>query len=326
MDADDPSYADAMLEVLERIADVEQRAIDAVFGDLLWPDADTVRVRVNSRDAEGGQLSLAADVELREGIRRALLASACSVVNPARYHPRLSRSEADALLSACRAGQTERGSYVVKIICPLHAVEIPDEHAQPFTRRVTTYLMRSTARLVEDIERNQLDRYESTSSDAAPLSWNLCDALLRMRPERENGEVELSTHWAADPRYLPPRPSEVPSQVGIKADYFQEIEQVARVLRPSASEVREQQLIGTVEQLSGAVGDDGRRAGEVQFTLLKDNEQLRARATLDAVQYAIAMQAHERGDAYVILRGVLHRGPRLSRVEPVRLIELLDTD
>jgi hypothetical protein len=156
-----------------------------------------------------------------------------------------------------------------------------------------------------------------------PLSWNLCDALLRMRPEGDGGQVELSTSWGADRRFAPPSAAEVPGRVSIKVEYFQEIEQVARILRPSAGEAREQQLIGTVEQLSGVVGDDGRRSGEVQFTLLKDNEQLRARATLDADQYALAMQAHERGDAYVVLRGILHRGPRVSRVEPLRVLELL---
>lgn len=122
-DERDPSFFDAMSHVLIRLVELEQRSAEAVLEDLQSSDADVLRVRVANHDAEGGQLSLAADVALREGARRALLASACSVINPVPYHPRMSRSEPDSLLAACRAGQTERGSYVVKIICPLHAVK-----------------------------------------------------------------------------------------------------------------------------------------------------------------------------------------------------------
>jgi hypothetical protein len=323
MDADDPGFADAMLDVVRRLVEIEQRAPDRVLDDLQIPDADVLRIRVSGRDSDAGQLSLAADVELREGARRALLAAACSVINPSRYHPRLSRSEADALLSACRAGQTEHGSYVVKIICPLHAVELPT-FTQPFTREVTTYLMRATAKLVDNIEQGRLDEYADEALGEIPLSWNLCDALLRMQPEREAGQVELSTKWAADRRIMPPPSALVPARVSIKAEYFAEIEQVAKVLRPSSSGPRQEQLMGTVEQLMGALGSDGRRAGEVQLTLLKETEQLRARASLDAAQYEEAMRAHERGDAYVVLRGVLHRSPRVSRVEAVSSFEIVD--
>ena len=326
MDASDVGFVDAMRDVIARLSEIEGRPADAVLADLLWPDADILRVRIASPASAAGQLSLASDVELREGVRRALLASACSVVKPARYHPRLSRSEADAFLAACRAGQTERGSYVVKVICPLHAGDLPnDETAAPFTRQVTTYLMRSTARLVEDIENDQLHEYEIdiAADAAAPLSWNLCDALLRMRPEGDQGQVELATRWAADRRFSPP--ANVPARVSIKAEYFQAIEQVARVLRPTR-EAREQQLIGTVEQLSGTVDDEGRRAGEVQFTLLEDGEPLRVKAILDVEQYEVAMRAHQGGETYVVLHGVLHRGTRTSRIEPLRSLALLEDE
>ncbi|MEZ4449132.1 MAG: hypothetical protein R3B09_06600 [Nannocystaceae bacterium] len=265
MDADDVGFVDAMLDVVRRLAEIERRSIDAVLADLQWPDADILRVRVQSRESEAGQLSLSADVDLREGARRALLAAACSVINPARFHPRLSRSEADALLSACRAGQTEVGSYVVKLICPLHAVDEPDDVALPFTRQATTYLMRATSELVTRIEQSRLHEYERDEADGAPLSWNLCDALLRMSPEREAGQIELAATWAADRRIAPPSPAEAPSRVSIKAEYLPEIEQVARILRPTPSTAREEQLIGTVEQLAGAVGADGRRSGRSCF-------------------------------------------------------------
>ncbi len=298
-----------------------------MLADLQWPDADVLRVRIASRDAESGQLSLTADVMLREGARRALLASACSVINPVAVHPRMSRGEADAMLAACRAGQTEVGSYVLKIICPLHAVSRDLELADPipFTRKVTTHLMRATADLVESIEHRRIEAYLETHAERPMLSWNLCDALLRMQPEQSAGQFELSTTWAADPRLPPPPEADTPSRVAIKAEYIPEIQRAAQILRPSPAINREEMLIGTVEILSGVVGADGRRSGEVQFSLLlPDSDPLRVRANLDPEQYADAIRAHESSRSYVRLHGVLHRGQRIGRIDPLRALQLLD--
>lgn len=334
MDEDDVGFVDAMLDVVHRLSEVEQRPREALLGDLQWPDADVLRVRVANRDAEVGQLSLAADVMLRDGARRALLASACSVINPVPFHPRMSRSEADTLLAACRAGQTEVGSYLVKVICPLHAVDerLDLDEPMPFTRRVTKHLMQVTSELVTSIERSSVDTYLDAHAERPGLSANLCDALLRMQPrrderqgERDAGQLELSTTWAADPRVRPPTEDEIPSRVVIKADYMPEIERAAQRLRPSLEGTRDEWLVGTVETLDGTVGADGRRSGEVYFSLLlPDSDAMRVRAILDPDTYEVAMQAHERGHAYVRLLGVLHRGARLGRIEPLRRLELLD--
>lgn len=327
MDDDDAGFTDAMLDVVHRLAELERRPIDAVLADLQWPDADVLRVRIASRDAESGQLSLSANVMLREGARRALLASACSVINPVTVHPRMSRGEADAMLAACRAGQTEVGSYVLKIICPLHAVSRDLELADPipFTRKVTTHLMRATADLVESIEHSRVEAYLETHAERPMLSWNLCDALLRMQPEQNAGQLELSTTWAADPRLPPPLETDTPSRVAIKAEYIPEIQRAAQILRPSPASNREEMLIGTVEILSGIVGADGCRSGEVQFSLLlPDSDPLRVRANLDPEQYADAVRAHESGRGYVRLHGVLHRGQRIGRIDPLRALQLLD--
>jgi hypothetical protein len=319
---EDAGFEDAMFDVVRRLSELEERPIEQIVADLQWPDADVVRVRVASHESDAGQLSLTRDVAMREGVRRALLASACSVVRPLRYHPRLSGSDPDALLAACRAGQTEQGSYVLKFICPLHVPDIGGRGRGediPFTRKVTVKLMTSTAKLVDDIEGDRIESYEDDQAHAQ-FSWNLCDALLRMQPD--DGQIELRMQWAADRHTLPPGP-EVPSAVAIKADYFPFIEQIAGRLRPRDGAEHDELLIGTVAQLLGTVGEDGRRSGEVLFVLLRGGEEVPAKAMLDAEQYATAIRAHELGDAYVKLVGRLRRGQRISRIDPVGSLDLV---
>ncbi len=330
-DVQDPGFEDGMMDVATRIADLEQRSVASILADLQSADADVLRIRLVGPAAERGDVSLATDVALRDGARRALLASACSVLDPAPYHPRLSRGAADTLLAACRAGQTEVGSYVIRVMCPLHAVEPIMPEPLPFTRRVTISLMRSIDELVSNIEAATLDGYLDAQSEHPGLSANLCEALVQLQPpvdeslaERGGGEVEISTTWASDPQVAPPSPAEVPSRVVVKAEYSRELERAAQRLRPGAAQTGKQWFIGTVERLDGSIGDDGRRAGDVRLSVfLDDGESLRARASLGPDAYAVAVAAHERGRAYVMLFATLHRGRRISQFGPVERFALV---
>ena len=79
------------------------------------------------------------------------------------------------------------------------------------------------------------------------------------------------------------------------------------------------------ESLKGTVGDDGRRAGDVVLSILnEEGEAVKARATLNPDQYAIADHAHMQGLGYVWLRGILRLGPRMGRIEKVSGFDLID--
>lgn len=323
-DAQDPAFEAGMLDVAARLADIEHRSIDTVLADLGSADADVLRVRVVSHVAERGEVSLATDVALRDGTRRALLASACSVISPQPYHPRMTKGPAEALLAACRAGQTEIGSYVVRVICPLHVPSQQSLADLPFTRQVTMSLMRSVQELVASVEAGTLDGYVDSIANHPGMSANLCEALVQMQatsdgqPERVRGEVELSTTWAADPRVRAPSEHEAPSRVVVKAEYVGEIERAAQRLRPGSGLPLIASYVATVERLDGTVGEDGRRSGDVRLSvLLPDGDTQLARASLGPEDYAVAMDAHEQGRAYVFIRALLRRSSRIGQFGPV---------
>lgn len=318
-DADDPGWRDALQEAVQRFAELEKRAPEAVLEDLQSGESDVLRFRVTSADTRGGQLSMWADLSLREGVRRALLSAACSVVSPSTFHARMSRVEADSLLSKCRAGQTEIGSYVVKIVCPLHIDgEAPTPSSgESFTRRVTKLLMKSLTDLVSVIEAGEemFDEFIDTQQQHPLISANLCEAVMRMQPNDTNGRVDISSSWASGH----PRPESVPGLVSVKSEYFPFIGDIASRLRPASLHATADWIIGSVEALGGEVGPDGRRAGDVTLTLLmpESDERVRARVNLDSDQYAAAVAAHSAGHAYVRVRGSFHKGAKISRISPV---------
>jgi hypothetical protein len=317
IDSTRPDFPERMGDAVEKLAAFECRPIAAIVTDLLHYDADVLRFRVVSPRAERGTLPLIQAIDLLAGAKQSLLAAAHSALVRAKYHPQLSRTEARELLEACRMNQTEQGSFVVAISCPMRAFDADEAGVppfdEPFARRATLLLSRALSSLDRAIEE---DRVNSIVDDAHPIvSANLCDALLKMRPAQDNAFLEFRPSWASS---TPIRAEEKSDSTSItfSSDDFQAIEEVYRQLRPMEGS-NPKRWIAFVDELRGAESDSGAREGEVILKILDDEELIRAKANLTREQYQIAYELHNPTRPLFIV-GQLYRGPRMSRLTQIR--------
>jgi hypothetical protein len=235
-------YGRRIGDAVQALADKETRPALEILNDLLQADADVLRFRVISAEALRGTLPLEKAIDLLEGAKQALLAAACSVIDPGRrHHPRLSRAEAQEMLEACRLAQTEKGSFTVAIACPVRAVDSsePAQPQEPFVRQATRLVMRSAQRLVAAIESDDLALIDGGSEREPALTSNFCEALLRMQPRQERSCLTFACTWAPG---LPP-PSVVPREVTFRQEHFPAIETIYRRLQP-AEEPRPDLFVG----------------------------------------------------------------------------------
>lgn len=313
----DSAWIDALLEVVLRLSELEQLAPETVLNNLLNIHSDVVRFRVGGEDVSGGMLPMVSATGLIEGAKRALLSSACSVISKVTHHPRMFRSEAEEFLRVCKMGQTEIGSYVVKVVCPLTEMEEPPilQGEEPFARATTMGLLKGCQKIVQSIEKDRVDEMLVEDKDSAEVTSNLCDALLRMHAARDNADLTIDISWAAMPKLEIPS---IPRKVSFKPEYFRTVDEIQKQLRPQKDQEEKTLLCGTVETLNGDVGEDGRRSGEVAFALLlQDGEVVRARGNLNADDYETAVNAHEKGRGYVSFNGVLKPGIRVGQVDKI---------
>ncbi len=324
LQADAPDYARRIVDVVSNLSDLEKRRPEEILNDLLMPEVDIVRYRLVSPDTDKGDMSLVGGFRMLDGARRSLLAAACSVVAPVRYHPRMSRTEALELLDACRLLQTERGSFTVAIACPLRSGEeqrpLFEPQAASFARRTTDMLMASVYRLVLAIEADDLSSITNAQAGPPAISANLCDALLEMKPPDSKSQLIISVSWAS----VSPQPgtSGIPHTVALQSDYFPIIEDAYRILRPSPVPA-ESLFVGYVDTLNGKPGPDGRMQGETRFVLVHEEEEIiRARSDLGPADYQKAVQAH--GAAQIVkFKGILHMGRRVHQIAHVQQFEIL---
>jgi|SRR5579883_192053 len=320
----DPTLADfgeAVADAVQRLAEFERRPAREVLEHLLLPAADVLRFREVSPDAEAGNLPFEHAVRMINGTRRLLLSVAHSVLAPQSYHPRLSRSEAEEFVNRCRLGQTERGSFVLNVACPLELqLALPGMVVEPFARRVTNLLIRSLEALTRAADTARAnDLLDQTQNPG--ISANLCESLLLLRPNGDRASLTVSAVWS---RALLPESREPVRQVQLPQAVFEVAEAIAPRLR-TAPTPRPSRFLGFVDALSGQPSqDDSRPSGEVDFTLLDEEEgEIRVRGTLNVDDYAIAAAAHLASDP-VAFKATLRRLPRISRVDGITDFERVE--
>ncbi|HEY8378329.1 MAG TPA: hypothetical protein VIK91_17655 [Nannocystis sp.] len=305
LDTDLADYADAIVFAARRIAAFEDRPVEQVLRDLLQPRCDTVRYAVTGPSTRTGTISLVAGHALVAGALKSLLASACSVQRPRRFHPRMTLSDAESYVRACRLGQTEIGSYVLTVETPLDIHAQLDATEIPFGRRATAYLFESTAYLARAIRQGETARILEENPDAPLVSANLCESLLEMMPPDESADLRLTGSWSP----LIPPPASVPSAVHFDRTMFEAVERLAQQLRPSRDS-EPAQFVGKVLELSGAPNAAGQLEGDVVLQVQADDQLLKVRVPLGPEDYKDAGAAHL-AQHYVSVRGQLHRGPRI---------------
>jgi len=313
MDQDAPDYAEACELALSKLADLQGMKLADLIQLAAISSDDSIYYRVTSSGAVDDGLPLSFAASLLLGAEQILLASACTVLRPQTHHPRLHRAEATQLASHAQFGHTERGSFVVRVSCPVDAMETPSmpdlaQENESFVRMTMLTARSGVRQLVRAIEEDTLSRFvDSQRAAASPIvSSNLCEALTRLHNDDVRNNIDMSFRWATT---VPlPQDAATGESIRIRSDFFGRIDDVRRELRAIELD-RDDVFIGTVEHLNGEFDIEGNRAGEVVVALLlREGEIIKARVVLDQEQYARAVAAHLDDRALVRIAGRLRPG------------------
>lgn len=320
-------FIESTLSVVEKFAELTGETVQAVIPRIMGVQNDGLRLRVQSRkDDTTLPLNFASD--LVGNVEKLMKSAACTVLNPRVMHPRLSHREALQMIGHSRFGQTEVGSFIINVSCPINALDAQgsleiDETDAPFVRQVFNTMGKGIHTLVRSVEADTLDELVSDlrASSSPLISSNMCEALAAMHDDDLANAIDIGFSWSS----LRPVTSEVTLKpIRIQRDYFSRIEEVRKELR--SVELQEpESYIGTVEKLDGDMGEDGSRSGSVLLVLLltDEDQSVRANVSLSATQYADAIRAHETNGAYVRVTGRLKSGRQPRSLTEITQFELI---
>jgi hypothetical protein len=321
-------FALRMAEVLEAIARFEKRSQIDVLQDLSVAGADVVRVRLVGSELGDGSVPLEDGALLVERVRDVMLASACATVHPRGFFGTRKPTEAVDYVRKLRLGQTERGSFVVKVLSPVApllsmeeaGVFFPETEPPPFERRVTETLLQGAeaarGAAMEAGATGILAPFEEAVARGA--SANLCDGLASMLlMDRPYAALELSVAWAGN------RPA--PSLV----DRVRVTREVAPLLASAAQQLKAKapredfEIEGYVVALDNP--DTLRLGGTIVVAAAIDDKTRRVRVALGAEDYRVAIDAHARM-ARVSCAGRLQKSGRQYELRDAQEFTIIPDD
>lgn len=246
-----PDFGRVFGRMIHRLAQLEDKAEAQIIRDMAETSADAISFRVMLDGGRASRLPLAYAPTIFKAAHDVTIAAA-NAASRIRSSYRNWTKEVREFADRAEVGQTEAGSYVVRVLCPVTHVPQPqlqrvDDQA-PFERRVTNTLHRAlsaTRRAAERaITNGELAVFEEAIDDG--VSSNMCRALASVGSGPELVALEIGLRWAAL------RDQSIPSggSFYFGQDYLEVLDSAASHLRElEGEEFEDQEVMGLVWSL-----------------------------------------------------------------------------
>jgi hypothetical protein len=305
-------------DAIKLLSVVEDRSELALLDDVMISGMDVFRFQVVTPEVVSGTVPAERGAEIFESIPKLFTAGAQTAETPrARYGPKKSK-DVKNFVQHLRFGQTEIGSYVVRVLSPVSPVvftNLLSDYEEPFERRAASALMRGLQSVSSAsfplAGQKQLDSEELIQNG---VSANLCSALTKIAGTEMRPQDSLHVHYR--PARIRPLVAETPFQVSFAGELIPRIRETARLLREISP--RDEEISGYVIKLetheTGSLP-----AGPIVISSLIDGRQRKVTISLGAEEHQKAVHAYQHG-LEVACRGTLKKiGQSWSLLEPGKL-------
>lgn len=310
-------YKEAMYKAVVTVAEAENRSVEQVMLYLLNPNTDILKIRLEKRDMEPGNILFDDAIQIYENAKKLLAATALDILHPKKYHQGRIDDCVLKFLSSCRFGQTEIGSYVVSVVCPfaeldenegykqLSIFSNEEQCANSLTRQVTSRVMENISFIKNQIDDGKMDQLLLQDEDKM-ISANFYEALGGLNLDSNGADVEFIAEWSPTVKST----CYVENRILLTHDYYQPIETTVKKLKDETNQSTK--IIGRIKKLESSPDIRKRKSGNITVVYLDKNDKPKTvTASLDKNEYDKAIKAHERG-CYVEMVGEISYGKKAS--------------
>lgn len=211
-----------MTEVIEILAETEQRDVALVLFDLTLTPFDIVRVRALDADSYGS-IGLEQGLQLHEEAKRLIAAAAAASVRPRRAFKGRRPESVSQYLDHVRLGQTENASFSLTLLSPYSFDPAGSDLLQDdaFGRRVTKTFraaLSAIGQALADAVGDPIPAFERGVS--CGVSAELCQSLAKLADNKSGAEVSIG--WS------PAKPVDTHSKLRLSRENAAVLREVAR--------------------------------------------------------------------------------------------------
>ncbi|GHV28792.1 hypothetical protein FACS1894167_06790 [Synergistales bacterium] len=315
-------YKSAMYHVVENIALSVDKSTEQVILELLNPMSDILKLRIKEPDSESGSIYMEEAITLYENAKKLITATAMDILHPRLYHSGRPDNAIAEFVANCRFGQTEIGSYVVSVACPISIIDKnqckqlslfnkEDELADSLTRNVVNKLIISAHQVREAIDQGNLEEFIHANAETKDcISANFLDALSGINIYREDSALDIALKYA--PTISKNRIENL--CVSINHDYYEPINTFIN----SVNTVQESEMtcIGRISKLHASPDAERRNAGEITIVFINEDEKkATVSAHLTKEDYDAAIDAHREGKTVKVIGTLSGQTKKTKKIE-----------
>ena len=304
-------YYESVLNLIDTLATYYNCSNSSLIIKLSSPLSDILKWRVNNIHTRQGTIPLEQATDLIDAIKSMISASICDIKNPVKRHKRISSNTIEDYY----LGQSERGSYIINVMCPLSNMDL-ELFNEPIARRSNEHILKNIFDIQNDLSHNNNGRSEENIYSGI-YSSNFIDAIADIS-EAVKSNIELSIDWCQE---LPINDLQIPDLITIESQYTDAIRTIASKF--AKEEVEEQQYVGKICELKAHPDIGARESGLVKILTLDENEnKCKINIKLDKEKFQQATAAFEQGQN-IVATGKLIQGGRdkILEVTSFRVLE-----
>ena len=290
-------YYRVMGETLQSIASFENRSIEALVNRILNPSYDIQKWRIANNYTSDGKIPFFSMTDTIEKIKDVLATAYLDTLNPTRFHKKVYTTDVNRNISEYSFGQTEIGSYILNILCPLgnyqYTIFNPTEQDIPLNRKINMRLLSSIDNIQKDLKNSNNNKVDE-DVDQGLYSINFLDSLVDIYDETKDTEMNIIVDWCKDIGFVNEPPI---SSIKLEPIFMEKVNFIADKYRPKKEENIKKTYYGKIESITANPKVEDREYVQIKIvTIGDDNKKLNIQSRLNySTFYSIVKIAFDNG-------------------------------
>lgn len=319
MDNSFSDYSNSIIRVVEAIAKYEKLTPKGMFSKLINPSCDILKWRVADQSTINGSISF---ISMEHNIQyiKDMLGSAClDILDPTSFHSKLYVKDVQDQISKYNFGQTEIGSYILNVLCPLGYYQYqmfnPTEEELPLSRRINLKVLGNINRIQRSVEQHSSEMRDNVAE--SKLSVNFLTALSELYEENKDSELTIKADWHC----AVPNPSDNPvSMVQLNPRCMDKVMEVVEEFTPKEEQNIEKTYFGKIINIGAEAEVNSRNMVDIKIATIGEGMRtITVNASLNYSEYfAIVDNAFQTG-ADVKITGIKTSTARSIKLNNARI-------
>lgn len=282
---------------------------------------DWLEFRIKSKISNMGELPLGYASNCIEGLKELILYSACAEQSKEPICLRTTNN-AKRVLDNFRLAQTEFGSFIINI-----DIKVVDEENEQLVltdcepeSSLEHNVVKRIGRAIQQIddiasERMKLDEILPTAYQSG-VTANICDALMKLKPENDDAEIETKIRYASA---ISQRPGDV-EFVSIRNNHFYAMNEIAERYR-KVENIEKAEFCGIIKSLDKVPIGQHRYRRTISVFGVIDGKERTIKAELSEEDHKRACNAF-RDEREVKMHGVLDMSAKVWEMKQIEKFEV----